>query len=408
MRSTIAGIAGTLVLSVATAGFARAQSAPDINLSAFGNGALVESSTSDYDGNWQARWILDENPKRGWASKQGAKGPFVIVVSLAERSEVHALEFDAAGTETAGRAAKDIDVAISDTSATTGFSPLTTVSLKAGADKQRFPLSRPATGRWLTLTFRSNQGDPEYTELMEFRAFGRQLTRTPMPANLSGTYHSETYGDFHLQQDGATLVGCYEYQEGLVQGGAESNLMRLTWRERERTGPAVMVLKRDGKSFEGWWADANTDNWQPNWDLRKSSDTVGSCPHWNPKSPTGNVLATELAAEGRVRIYGINFDVDSDRLRADAKPAIDQLIAALTANPSWNVTIEGHTDSTGTAARNLQLSELRATSVKTALVAAGIAEGRLSTVGLGQTKPVASNDTEVGRAQNRRVEIARR
>jgi outer membrane protein OmpA-like peptidoglycan-associated protein len=184
--------------------------------------------------------------------------------------------------------------------------------------------------------------------------------------------------------------------------------MRLTWRELQRSGPAIMVLKRDGKSFEGWWADKDSNAWHSNWDLKKASDTVGSCPHWNPKAASGNVVATELAAEGRVRLYGINFDVDSDHLRTDAKPAIDQLVAALKSNPAWSVSIEGHTDSTGTAARNLDLSQLRAKSVKAALVAAGIAAERLTTAGLGQTKPIASNDTEMGRAQNRRVEVVKR
>jgi OmpA-OmpF porin, OOP family len=169
-----------------------------------------------------------------------------------------------------------------------------------------------------------------------------------------------------------------------------------------------MVLKRDGKAFEGWWTEDGSKDWHTGWDLTKTSDTVGSCPHWNPKGASGNVVATTLASEGRIRMYGINFDTDSDRLRADAKPAIDQLIAALKANAAWNVSIEGHTDSTGTAAHNLTLSDQRAKAVKAALVAGGIETGRLTTAGLGQTKPLASNDTEVGRAQNRRVEVAKK
>ena len=380
----------------------------DINLTAFANGALVEQSTSDYGGGWQARWITDESPQTGWSSAQAASGPFTIVISLPQRSEIHALEFDTASTETPERSAKDVAVAISDTSATAGFAPVATIALKPAANKQATTLPKAASGRWIKVTITTNHGDAAYSQLMEFRALGKPLTTTPMPSNLSGTYHSDSYGNFHLQQAGATLTGCYEHNRGLVQGGAESHLMRLTWREGERTGPAIMVLKRDGKSFEGWWMDKGATAWQPNWDLKKTSDTIGSCPHWDPKAASGNVVASELAAEGRVRLYGISFDVDSDRLRADATPAIEQLIAALKANASWSVSIEGHTDSTGAAARNLDLSRLRANAVKAALVAGGIASDRLTTTGLGQTKPIASNETEVGRAQNRRVEVVRK
>ena len=92
----------------------------------------------------------------------------------------------------------------------------------------------------------------------------------------------------------------------------------------------------------------------------------------------------------------------------DAKPALDQLLGALKANPTWKISIEGHTDSTGNAAHNLDLSQRRAASVKTALVAAGIAADRMTTAGFGQTKPVAPNDSAIGRAQNRRVEVVRK
>jgi outer membrane protein OmpA-like peptidoglycan-associated protein len=240
---------------------------------------------------------------------------------------------------------------------------------------------------------------------MNFRALGKALTNTPIQ-NVSGTYSNDQFGEFHLMQTGAQLSGCYEHDDGLVQGGLEAHLLRLTWSENKgtKTGPAIMVQSRDGKSFKGFWRNAEDTIWLSGWDLKKISDKVGSCPHWNVKA---NVVADDLAASGRVRLYGINFDSDSDHLRADAKPAVDQLLDALKKNPAWKVTIEGHTDSTSTAAHNLDLSKRRAEAVKAALVAGGIAAARLSTQGFGQTKPVAPNTTEIGRAQNRRVEIAK-
>ena len=379
----------------------------DVNLSAFANGALVESVNSEYGNTWQARWLTDENPHKGWCSEKGAAGPFAMVFSLPESSEVHALEFDTAGAENPERAAKDIDVFVSATSASAGFTLLSSVALKPGLDRQHFDVAKPAPARWLKLVVKSNQGDAQYSELMEFRALGKPLTQTASPSALSGTYENGTYGNFHLAQDGAQLSGCYEHNGGLIQGGLEAHLMRLNWHEANGKGVALMVLKRDGKSFEGWWADDGSDDWSATWNLKKTSDTIGACPNWNPKAASANIVATELAAEGHARIYGINFDVDSDRLRADAKPAVDELLGALKANPTWHVGIEGHTDSTGEAAHNLELSQHRAAAVKAALVAAGIAADRMTTAGFGQTKPVASNDTAMGRAQNRRVEVVK-
>ncbi len=386
---------------------APAPAAQDINLSAFANGALLENASSEYGDSWQARWLTDENPATGWSTEKGANGPFTIVISLPESSEIHALDFDSASVDKPERAAKDIDVLVSATSATAGFVPLTNVVLKSGGDKQHFALAKPGTGRWIKLVVNSNSGDPEFTELMEFRALGKQLTQTAAPTNLSGTYSGGGYGDFHLMQDGAQLSGCYEHNGGLIQGGLESHLMRLGWHEANGKGAAIMVLKRDGNSFEGWWAGDGSNEWSATWNLKKTSDNVGSCPNWNPKAASGNIVATQLADEGHVRIYGINFDVDSDHLRADAKPAVDELLGALKANPSWRISIEGHTDATGNAAHNLDLSQRRAASVKAALVAAGIAADRMTTAGSGQTKPLASNETAIGRAQNRRVEVVK-
>ncbi len=391
--------------ALALLAFVSCARAQDKDLAAFANGGLVESSSSDYGGGWEAIFLLDENARSGWASVKGARGPFEIVVSLAERSEIHAVAFDTAGVENPERSAKAVDVLISDTSATAGFKPLASVTLKA-ADGQRFAVAAPGAGRWLKLVVKSNNGDPDYSEIMNFRAFGKTLTTTPVQ-NVSGTYSSAQFGNFHLLQTGAQLSGCYEHDQGLVQGGLEAQLMRLTWSQGggKTSGPAIMVQARDGKSFKGFWQEAGESDWHPGWDLKKISDKVGACPNW--KGPAGNVVADGLAQAGRVRLYGINFDSDSDRLRADAKPAVDQLRDALKTNPSWKVTIEGHTDSTSTAAHNLDLSKRRAAAVKAALVAGGIDAARLTTQGYGQTKPVASNDSELGRAQNRRVEIAR-
>jgi outer membrane protein OmpA-like peptidoglycan-associated protein len=118
-------------------------------------------------------------------------------------------------------------------------------------------------------------------------------------------------------------------------------------------------------------------------------------------------MTSDLAQFGRVRLYGINFDSDSDHIKDESKSSLDNVVAMLRRKPSWKLSIEGHTDSTSIPQHNQELSERRAASVKKYLVAAGIDTSRLTTVGYGQDKPVASNDSPIGKAQNRRVELVK-
>ncbi|MBA3949546.1 MAG: OmpA family protein, partial [Acidobacteria bacterium] len=124
--------------------------------------------------------------------------------------------------------------------------------------------------------------------------------------------------------------------------------------------------------------------------------------------PAAQVMAEELRTEGRTEVHGIYFDFGSDVLRAESEAALKQIADALGANREWRVRLEGHTDSIGTAERNQALSEARAAAVKGALVSRfDVAADRLSTAGHGAARPKAPNDTLVGRARNRRVELVR-
>lgn len=404
MRVLALALAG-LLLTAAMAQSAESVSA-DIDLTAFANGALIEHASSIYGSGWEPIGLLDEEPATGWTNADGDKAPFDIVIALPEQSEIHTLEFDTAQVEKPERAAKDVDVMISDEGPTSGFTLLQSVQLDA-SDNQLFPLTTPGKGRWLKLVIKSNGGDSDYSEIMDFKALGIQLTNSPLP-NVAGTYASDSEGTFHLSQDGAQLTGCYEHNSGLFQGGLESHLMRLTWSEDGGGhGPALMILRPDGKSFLGMWQYEGDSTWNADWDLHKISDKVGSCPNWNPKDTSGNLVTKALTDDGRVRLYGINFDSDKDVLRADAKPTLEQVKQALAANPGWHVTIEGYTDSTSTPEHNVDLSQRRADAVVAYLAAGGIPAGDMTAHGLGDADPVATNDTAMGRAQNRRVEIAR-
>jgi len=107
----------------------------------------------------------------------------------------------------------------------------------------------------------------------------------------------------------------------------------------------------------------------------------------------------------KIVLRGVHFDFDKSNIRPDARPILDEAIHILKDEPEIRVSVEGHTDSMGTEAYNQRLSERRARSVVDYLVAGGISRSRLDPVGFGESDPVASNATEEGRAQNRRVEL---
>lgn len=106
-----------------------------------------------------------------------------------------------------------------------------------------------------------------------------------------------------------------------------------------------------------------------------------------------------------VTVGDVLFEVDRAELRPAATRELDKLVAALRNRSGFDLTIEGHTDSTGSAAHNQDLSERRAGSVRHYLTAQGISRDRTTSIGLGQDHPVSSNNTSSGRQQNRRVEI---
>ncbi|MCP3056727.1 OmpA family protein [Aurantimonas marianensis] len=122
-----------------------------------------------------------------------------------------------------------------------------------------------------------------------------------------------------------------------------------------------------------------------------------------------SAMESAIAKDGKIAVYGINFDFDKADITPDSKPQIDELGKLLTDNPELAVLIVGHTDGEGGFDYNLSLSQRRAQAVVDALARDyGIAATRLQPAGAGPVSPVASNRTEDGRAKNRRVEIVER
>lgn len=126
------------------------------------------------------------------------------------------------------------------------------------------------------------------------------------------------------------------------------------------------------------------------------------------ESQLGKNAAVERIGEGIKVTFesGILFQTGKATLSESSKDALTKFSKTLSDYPDTNVMIYGHTDNTGSDAINQPLSENRAAAVKDFLVSKGVAAKRISTQGFGSKSPVATNDTEAGRQQNRRVEVA--
>ena len=117
-------------------------------------------------------------------------------------------------------------------------------------------------------------------------------------------------------------------------------------------------------------------------------------------------IKSELDKSGKAILY-INFDIDKATLLADGKEAVDQIVPVLKSNPELKLSIEGHTDNSGTADKNKALSIARANTVLQSLVQSGISASRLKATGFGSAKPLTANATDADKAKNRRVELVK-
>ncbi len=116
-------------------------------------------------------------------------------------------------------------------------------------------------------------------------------------------------------------------------------------------------------------------------------------------------IAGGFKGDGHFKFNNLNFATGKATIQGEAGTEVDNLAAILAAYPELKIEIQGHTDNTGNAEMNKQLSQMRADAVKARLGVKGINANRISAVGFGADKPTASNDTDEGRAANRRIEV---
>ncbi|MBK6834582.1 MAG: OmpA family protein [Bacteroidetes bacterium] len=123
------------------------------------------------------------------------------------------------------------------------------------------------------------------------------------------------------------------------------------------------------------------------------------------KEITRDLYLVPLEVGSTIRLNNIFFDFGKATLRPESFPEIDRLIVYMHQNPNMEIELSGHTDNVGSKEINLKLSDERAKAVTTYLVANGVKESRIKTIGYGETKALDSNETEEGKQLNRRVEF---
>ena len=173
----------------------------------------------------------------------------------------------------------------------------------------------------------------------------------------------------------------------------------------------------DPRYVRGYIDSARTSN-APGVTIARTDTLYLSIPAGTDNDPTllasirvaeaGAKLYDVLAAKGRVSTYGIAFDDGTDHIRGESTPTLAEIADMLKTHGTLSLTIEDHSDNTGTPAASKALAEKRALAVKQLLVSKyGIASTRMKTAGLGGTKPIAPNTTAEGRQNNRRVELVK-
>jgi outer membrane protein OmpA-like peptidoglycan-associated protein len=177
-----------------------------------------------------------------------------------------------------------------------------------------------------------------------------------------------------------------------------------------------IAVMADGKYVKTYVNGVRVTN-VPNADIGRGKVVVVGVPGNNDEpgfisniriAAGGKPLYDAIMADGRVATHGILFDTGSDRIRAESKPTLDLLGQMLNQHMDLKLTIEGHTDNVGSAASNQTLSDKRAAAVRQFLISTYHIDGsRLTSKGLGATKPAVTNDTPEGRQQNRRVELVK-
>ncbi|MCA9632262.1 MAG: OmpA family protein, partial [Myxococcales bacterium] len=293
---------------------------------------------------------------------------------------------------------KGVEVFGSATSADSGYELLAKGSLttheKRGQETALEVVAKKPS-KWIKLRLSGGirveaEGNKTSLQFSELIGHGSQK-RPELSKGFTGRWGKGSRG-YELAQSGAAVSGCYDGAAPLT-GTVSGNILRARGEEPRSkiVSLFVLTLMPDG-SIRG----VRSTNGAPFKLVDFSTESGGKarCPSIAPPAlGCGSIL------------HGINFAYNSANIEQDSETLLAQLYASLDADKHARIQIEGHTSSEGSDAYNLDLSKRRAEAVVADLVRRGLAKGRVTAVGRGESAPIASNADEAGRSLNRRVEV---
>ena len=218
-----------------------------------------------------------------------------------------------------------------------------------------------------------------------------------------------------------SLIVGKSYEEAIsALGGVKVNDVTIPKSEIERIGNKELIEKHYGYSLDFNMLDEiktyviktkDKEIWIQYYLMNDESGRITILEKANLKTLavtkiTAKQMKTDLDLNGKA-ILNINFDTDKASLKSDGKTIVEEIILLLKSNQKLKLSIEGHTDNSGIATKNKQLSSDRASTVLNELVKNGVDKSRLKAIGYGAEKPLVDNDSEANKAKNRRVELVK-
>jgi OOP family OmpA-OmpF porin len=289
-----------------------------------------------------------------------------------------------------------VEVYGSSKSASDGYELLASATLathKKKGEVTDLTITKKAPARWVKLKLIGGIDLPRGEGSLEFSEIIGNGTQEPAAFSdkFKGIWKQGS-NVMDLAQEGAVVSGCYD-RTGDLTGTVSGSVLRATGLDRSDKTKSAFILS---VTPQGQLRGVRSSNGGP---FRLYTTPVAA-------KGTKSSCATPVVKLGCGSIiHGINFDYDSAVIRKDAEPVLLALYDGLKGDKSASINIEGHTSSEGTTEYNQTLSEKRAKSVVADLTKRGIASGRLGALGVGEVRPIASNNDENGRAMNRRVEV---